>query len=464
MVSRRHFVMGTAVAAASAGLARWPFSQQEDGNPWALLEKSLSDRQRNQIILPVDHPSRQVINTLPIIRRPHMGVLLDADQRALAHAGYRNSVSAAGHERFERPFNTDAGGISGSVLVMYGQSGEPGFQAYVSGGHFGFRGHGTETAAFGGPVSYGDQAGNREFKIPGNAWAYQSDLANALYEQLNEAQRKTAIVPEPPNELLMHVQGEEGSFTGLPLNQLSDVQRPAANNLLDGLLRAYPEGEQQQARQHIEANGGIDTLHMSYFANKGFFADKTTIADRLDEQTDEMPYFQVWRVEGPGMVAHFKGHPHVHAYLHIVRHPDDQHIGEVLGEVPYVVEEDDLKEWIEDTLAEAVEADVSVFPGEVPGRFSRGKVTSGDIWTLDPYSNEVLLTEIRGDKLSDDLKDVLERRDIPFDPDRRYQVAGLDFHVTHFEEHYGNILSQENTGTTMRETLTAYVKKHGLHI
>ena len=306
MVSRRHFVIGTAVAAASAGLARWPFSQQEDGNPWALLEKSLSDRQRNQIILPVDHPSRQVINTLPIIRRPHMGVLLDADQRALAHAGYRNSVSAAGHERFERPFNTDAGGISGSVLVMYGQSGEPGFQAYVSGGHFGFRGHGTETAAFGGPVSYGDQAGNREFKIPGNAWAYQSDLANALYEQLNEAQRKTAIVPEPPNELLMHVQGEEGSFTGLPLNQLSDVQRPAANNLLDGLLRAYrktaivpeppnellmhvqgeegsftglplnqlsdvqrpaannlldgllrayPEGEQQQARQHIEANG-----------------------------------------------------------------------------------------------------------------------------------------------------------------------------------------------------------------
>ena len=456
--------MGTAVAAASAGLARWPFGQQEEGNPWVLLEKSLSDRQRNQIILPVDHPSRQVVNTLPIMRRPHMGFLLDADQRALALAGYRNSVSAAGHELFERPFNTDARGVNGSVLVMYGQSGEPGFQAYVSGGHFAFRGNGTETAAFGGPVSYGDQTGNRQFRVPGNAWAYQSDLANALYERLDEVQRKTATVPEPPNELLMHVQGEEGSFTGLPLSQLADTQRSAANAFLDGLLRAYPEEEQQQARQHIEANGGIDTLHMSYFANKGFFADKTTIADRLDEQTDEMPYFQVWRVEGPGMVAHFEGHPHVHAYLHIVRHADDQHIGEVLGEVPYVIEEDDMKEWMEDTLADAVEADAALYPSTLTGRFSAGEVTSGDIWTLDPYANEVLLTEIRGDKLSDDLKDVLERRDIPFDPDRRYRVAGLDYYVDHVEEHYGNLLSLQNTGITMRETLTAHVKKHGLQI
>jgi hypothetical protein len=34
------------------------------------------------------------------------------------------------------------------------------------------------------------------------------------------------------------------------------------------------------------------------------------------------PHWDNWRIEGPAMVAHYQGYPHVHVWLHIAEHAD----------------------------------------------------------------------------------------------------------------------------------------------
>ncbi len=52
----------------------------------------------------------------------------------------------------------------------------------------------------------------------------------------------------------------------------------------------------------LKKGGGLDKLHMA------FYADSDLEGDRV---------WDVWRVEGPSFVWHFRGDPHVHAYINI---------------------------------------------------------------------------------------------------------------------------------------------------
>ena len=52
----------------------------------------------------------------------------------------------------------------------------------------------------------------------------------------------------------------------------------------------------------VKSNGGTDKLHMAFYQNGDLGNDKV---------------WDMWRVEGPGFVWHFRGAPHVHAYINI---------------------------------------------------------------------------------------------------------------------------------------------------
>ena len=52
----------------------------------------------------------------------------------------------------------------------------------------------------------------------------------------------------------------------------------------------------------LKAGGGIDKLHMAFYQQEDLLEDKE---------------WDIWRVEGPSLVWHFRGAPHVHAYINI---------------------------------------------------------------------------------------------------------------------------------------------------
>jgi hypothetical protein len=52
----------------------------------------------------------------------------------------------------------------------------------------------------------------------------------------------------------------------------------------------------------LKASGGVESLHMAYYKQD-------------DLKTDNV--WDIWRIEGPSFVWHFRGAPHVHAYINI---------------------------------------------------------------------------------------------------------------------------------------------------
>ena len=52
----------------------------------------------------------------------------------------------------------------------------------------------------------------------------------------------------------------------------------------------------------VKSSGGIEKLSLAFYQD----------GDMLDDKV-----WDIWRVEGPSLVWHFRGKPHVHAYINI---------------------------------------------------------------------------------------------------------------------------------------------------
>src|SRR5262245_18747165 len=110
-ITRRALLAGTGLALgyAAAGVGRrWGIPGGlafEDLSHQACLERlhaSLSPGQRRVYCFDWDHPSRQVTNTGPVLTQPHLGTLLDAEQRDLVARLYVTMLFDVGHPLFAR--------------------------------------------------------------------------------------------------------------------------------------------------------------------------------------------------------------------------------------------------------------------------------------------------------------------------------------------------------------------------
>ncbi|HSJ98180.1 MAG TPA: hypothetical protein VLC53_13960, partial [Myxococcota bacterium] len=84
------------------------------------LAASLSPLQRDRIVLPADHPSRQIDNTVATLDRPHLGTLLSPAQRALVDRLYTGMLSERGRQAFAGTIAVE-GRLDGCVLAIYGE-------------------------------------------------------------------------------------------------------------------------------------------------------------------------------------------------------------------------------------------------------------------------------------------------------------------------------------------------------
>jgi hypothetical protein len=452
---------GLALARGVGGFGRERAAASGYAETLRALAGSLTPGQRERIVLPADHPSREVTNTLTFLERPHLGTLLSAGQQDLVARLVHSMLSERGQRAFAGTLAVE-GKLEGSTLAIYGRPEDGDAQATVIGGHVHVRGGaGRSGAPLGGGVAYGHQVGNHRWRVAGNSFAYHGDAANELFAALPPDVRPRAIVAETPHELTLQPQDVGGRFDGLALRHAGEGAAEAATRVVDTVLGLYPEAARRGARDAIDSHGGSASLHVAFYADKGFYEDMQpwSTLDPPERESRGAPYWQVWRLEGPGVVIHFQGHPHVHAYVHIVEDPARSHVGETLTESATLLEGEAMRNVLEGALRRATGAVHAWHPPSVPGRFCPGPITTGLAWSLDPYANEVVVVEVPGAHAGGPVSERLAAKSGKrIDPDRRYRIATTDFAV---REAFPDA-AHEPTGVKLRDALVAHLRAGGL--
>ena len=481
-LSRRAFLggigagAGLVLAGGTSGLPRWlggrAYADLDNASCLARLDASLSPRQRALTVHPWDHPSRQITNTIAIFKGPHIGTLFDADQVALVRRLYETMLSEQGLSWFENTVTLE-GKLEGCVLAIFGDQG-PGelasaaargrAQTMITGAHLMLRKGGAAASGyvFGGPIAYGQQIGNGEFRVRGNAFAVHGDALNRFYESLGPNERVASIVPSPPHELMIQPQGAEGEFEGIAVGTVSPAARERAIELLETVFAAYEPEARSDAVAAIEENGGIDSLHVAVYAGHGHYEDGGHYGD-LSAAARELPYWQVWRIEGPGCVVHFKGDPHVHAYIDIVRDPARQNIGEVLTRTAAPLRPAAVRRMLTAALRHETEATLAYYPSEVPARVRAGDVTAGLVHTLDPFDERIVVARIHGAAMSADVRAQAEAQGVVVESGREYRVATVSYWAGR-EDVFGQPDRVDSWDRPMREALAAYLRGRDLGV
>lgn len=263
--------------------------------------ESLSEQQRQTIVLPFNHDLRKKISANWHVTKPTLeSDFYNKDQRALADEILRNVTTEDGYERIQRQTTDDAGGIGSYSVAVFGQPGSGKFEWEITGRHLTLRADGdsVDRAAFGGPIIYGHGAGEPK----DNLFHYQTKKVNEVFRALDPKQAAIALIAAEPKESDVAIQGERGTFPGIGIGELSSDQKQLVESTLKGLLAPYRKEDVDEVFEILKFGGGIDRLHLAFYQEGDLLNDKV---------------WDVWRVEGPTFVWHFRGAPHVHAYINI---------------------------------------------------------------------------------------------------------------------------------------------------
>jgi hypothetical protein len=315
-VSRREFVKavgGAALAGAVSPLilparlraADEPAKRSAETAAKRLYE-SLSETQRKAVCFPFDHPLRSRINANWAITKTTIEDDFTKDQQALITEVFKGVTSPEGYERFQKQMEEDDGGFGRYHIALFGEPNSNGFEFEMTGRHLTIRADGDSVAgaAFGGPIVYGHGTGDGQKGLPGNVFYYQTKKANEVFQALDGTQRKEALQPKAPPESHVELQGASGKFPGIALSGLSADQKALVESVIKVILAPYREADVEEAVAIMKDGGGIDALHMAFYESDDIGGDHE---------------WDIWRLEGPTFVWHFRGAPHVHAYVNVAK-------------------------------------------------------------------------------------------------------------------------------------------------
>lgn len=310
-VSRRGFLNAVGATVAVAGASQLiPGSSRAFAAPSAkskaetavkALYDTFSDQQAAMVCLPFDHQLRSRINANWKISPIAIGSdFYSSEQQDLINQIVKGITSEEGYDRLTRQMKADAGGIGRYSMVIFGEPGTDKFEWELTGRHLTLRADGNSVpgAAFGGPIVYGHSAEDPAK----NLFYYQTKQVNEVFKALDAKQAKIALLEDSPSEDEVALQGKKGKFPGIAVADLSNDQKELVAETLKVLLGIYREDDVKEVMSVLKEGGGLDSLHMSYYADGDLKDDKV---------------WDVWRIEGPSFVWHFRGDPHVHAYINI---------------------------------------------------------------------------------------------------------------------------------------------------
>jgi hypothetical protein len=307
--SRRDFLTVAGAAALAAGAApllaarSWaaPTPQSAAETAVARFYGTLSDEQKKEICFSFDHELRQRVNANWAITKPSIHDDFYSDeQRKIIDEILRSATSEDGYGRIMKQVDDDSGGIGDYHIAVFGQPGSGKFEWELTGRHLTLRcdGDSVENVAFGGPIVYGHGEEGRKH----NVFHYQTEQAHEVFKALDGKQREQALLAKAPSESQVPLQGAQGKFPGISVGELSSDQQKLVEEVVKVILAPYRKEDIDEAMAVLKAGGGVEKLHMAFYKEG-------------DVNKDEV--WDIWRVEGPSFVCHFRGAPHVHAYINI---------------------------------------------------------------------------------------------------------------------------------------------------
>ena len=310
-LSRRNFVRAVSGAAVTVGtvpllsnsVVASP-SPSPDSNAETAVRQfydSLRDDQLSVICFPFDHKLRRKVNANWDVTDQEIGSDFYSDeQRELIRRIVRGVTSDDGHRRLLKQMDDDNGGIEQYHCAIFGEPETGSFQWELTGRHLMLRadGNSVQNAAFGGPIVYGH--GEEDTKK--NLFHYQTRKANDVFNALDSSQRKQALLTKAPEENRVELQGVKGLFPGLRVGSLSSDQNALVESVIKTILAPYRREDVEESMSILKHNGGLDDLRMAFYRQNDIGNDKV---------------WDIWRIEGPSFVVHFRGAPHVHAYINI---------------------------------------------------------------------------------------------------------------------------------------------------
>jgi hypothetical protein len=326
-VSRRDFVrtVGAATAAVAAGAVRGPVLRAADSasapRPETLVQKlygTLTPAQKEAVCFPWDYADDRgllrmhVSNNWHIVEQTVGSAFFGKDQQELIEALFWGLYDANWKDRIRKQLQDDAGGYGKSQnIAIFGEPGTGKFELVMTGRHLTIRcdGDSTEHVAFGGPIFYGHAAGgnfNEKADHPGNVYWHQAQKANALYAMLDGKQRGQALIDQAPQEREVHFRAKGAAVPGLPASELSADQRKHLEEVLTLLLEPYRLSDRTEALACLKAQGGLEKCALSFYKSGDIGSDGV---------------WDVWRLEGPSFVWHWRGSPHVHVWVHVADDP-----------------------------------------------------------------------------------------------------------------------------------------------
>jgi hypothetical protein len=114
------------------------------------------------------------------------------------------------------------------------------------------------------------------------------------------------MVKKAPAESAVGFRGSEGPFPGVPVAEMSSDQKSHVQEVLRKLIEPYRQSDRDEAVACLKAQGGLDNCHLAFFQDKDLGDDGI---------------WDVWRLEGPAFVWHFRGSPHVHTWVNLADDP-----------------------------------------------------------------------------------------------------------------------------------------------
>jgi hypothetical protein len=319
-LSRREFlrtvgttVGGIALAGVTAGIL--PASAQSASKtPPARAEtlvktlfESLTAKQRETLCMPWEHPKRSMVGANWAIVKPTISDIFTADQQKMVEGILRGITTDEWYPKILQQMKDDAGGLDQYHVALFGDPRSGKFEWVLTGRHVTLRADGNShpNASFGGPIFYGHSPKDTEDPgHPGNVYWQQARQANAVFQALDGKQRGVALLDKAPGEDKIKLQGKTGEFPGIAIGELSRDQKQLAQKVMQSLLSPYRPSDAAEVMRDIEANGGLDKIHLAFYKQEDLGGDGV---------------WDIWRLEGPALVWHFRGAPHIHTWVNIAR-------------------------------------------------------------------------------------------------------------------------------------------------